>query len=387
MAPFGGRLYVGGQNDMVRVNPDDTWELVVGAPRDTPTGPMHPISGFGQGFGNWFTGHFWRMEAHEDSLWVGTWDVAVHFRIIPLVGPLIDVESGFDLWRTEDGVSWTQVTRNGLDSKFNPGVRGLESTPFGLYLGTTNPYDGTQVYGPASEPPPPSTGQLSISSKSSPFAAPRRLEVESQGGDTVLSWERSSGASQYRIFRAAHSLNREIGVRELPQSAWMVGPYVAIGTTAQPFYRDSTTRTGRRYNYYVQALTTEGETSESSNLVTSPSGAPVVTFERVQAAVERLARRKQIPAAWNQGLFSKYLVAARTYARRGDAVRSQRFLEALLRQTRGSSLQPFVAEDLELMLEKLLRRVTLVQSGTIPMWDVVGQASSRGNPRAIGLRK
>jgi hypothetical protein len=384
MAPFGGRLYVGGQNDMVRINPDDTWELVVGDARDTPTGPMHPISGFGQGFGNWFTGHFWRMETHDDTLWVGTWDVAVHFRIIPLIGPLIDAESGFDLWSTEDGVSWTQVTRNGLDSKFNPGVRGLESTPFGLYLGTTNPYDGTQVYGPKSEPPPdPFAGQLTSAADPASLAAPHRLEGESQGRDTVLSWETSAGATEFRIFRAAHSPNRELGVRELPRSAWVVGPYVAIGTTTQPFYRDSTALNGRRYNYYVQAVAKGGGTSEASNLVMVPSVGPAVTFGTVQAKLADLARRKQIKPAWSQGLLSLYLAAARTSARRGDAVRAERFLEAMIRQTRQGAMEPFVAEDLQMLLGKLLRRVRLAQSGAIPMWDLIGQPAWR-SPLAMG---
>jgi hypothetical protein len=237
--------------------------------------------------------------------------------------------------------------------------------------------------------PPPFTDLSSSARPPGSPAAPHRLEAESQGGDAVLSWEPSSGATQFRIFRASHTPNSELGVRELPDSAWLVGPYVAIGTTAQPFYRDNTIVNGRRYNYYVEAVAAGGETSEASNVVMAPSLAPAVTFDQVLAKAAGLARRRQIPAAWSRGLFSRYLVAARTAARRGDGLRAQRFLEALIRQTRrnAGAMEPFVAEDLEILLGRLLRRVTLARTGAIPMWELVNQTGPRGEARAIGNRR
>jgi hypothetical protein len=270
-------------------------------------------------------------------------------------------------------VSWTQITRNGLDSKFNHGVRSLESTPAGLFLGTVNPWEGTQVYREEPSAPPASfTGQ----SSSAPLAPPHRLEAESQGGGAILSWEPSSRATQYRILRATHTPNRQLGVRELSPAAWFVGPYTAIGTTAQPFYRDSSTVRGMRYSYYVQAVGARGETSEASNMVMVPSSAPAVTFARVQAKIEDLVRKQQIQGAWGKSLLPKYLAASRAAARRGDTMRAERFLEAMLRQTQRNrgAMKSFAAEDLEILLRKLTRRVTLARAGVIPTLDLVAAA-------------
>jgi hypothetical protein len=386
MKVFQGRLYVGGQTDLIRINPDDTWELVVGTPRTTPQGEIVPLSGLPQGFGNWFTGHLWRMEQHEDSLYVGTWDFSGFLRILPLIGPWIDLESGFDLWKTEDGVSWSQITRNGLASKFNHGVRSLQSTPDGLFLGTANPWDGTEVYmGQSSALAAPFTGATPRTSAAlgarpssalmpAPLAPPHRLEGESQGGGSVLSWEPSPQAVQFQILRATHLPNRELGVRELPGEAWVAGPYTPIGTTTEPFYRDSTVVDGHRYTYYVQARGKRGQISEPSNVVMAPSFAPAVTFDQVRATVRDLARRGKIKSARTQAQFSKYLAAARSAAERGQWGRARSSLEALhrkIKQAPRRQLDPLAAEDLEMMVARLLRRVTLAQSGVIPGWELM----------------
>jgi hypothetical protein len=378
MAIFQDRLYVGGQNDLIRINPDDTWDLVVGDPRTTPQGPLTPISGLNQGFGNWFTGHLWRMESHEGSLYVGTWDFSVFFRIIPLIGPWIDTESGFDLWKTEDGVHWTNITRNGLDSKFNHGVRSLESTPSGLFLGTVNPWLGTQVYRRESTPLPVRTltgGRQLRSSGGAPnvLAAPRRLLVESQDGGTVLSWERSPRAARYEIFRALRTGNEAVGVRELPREAWLNGDFTSIGTTVQPLFQDTTTTDGARYTYYVQALGKNGLLSEASNTVIAPSYAPAVTFDRVEAAVSDWAGRKKFAAPASRARVSKYLTAARSAAERGNPGRARVLLAELGRQNLRKGMDPLAAEDLQMMVTRLARRLELAERKLVPVGVVLKQ--------------
>jgi hypothetical protein len=81
LCSFGGHLYVGGaiqgggwdyENktgpagaEVIRINPDDSWDLVVGEPRVTPEGLKVPLSGLGPGFGTLFAGYIWSMCEHE----------------------------------------------------------------------------------------------------------------------------------------------------------------------------------------------------------------------------------------------------------------------------------------------------------------------------------
>jgi hypothetical protein len=389
MTVFKNRLYVGGQTDLIRVNPDDTWDLVVGDPRPTPQGPKAPLSGLSAGFGNPFTGHLWRMEEHENRLYLGTWDVAVFLRNIPLIGPFAEAEAGFDLWTTEDGVFWRQITRNGLGNKFNHGVRSLLSTRYGLFLGSVNPWVGTQVWLGTSNRGHhhearidfdpimnrAADGPATTEEEASPsLASPDRLESESQGGTTVLSWEPSPEAVRFRVFRAAFRPNRELGIAQLPKDAWIPGAFTSIGTTARPYFRDSAVEEGVRYAYYVRAERGRGQVSESSNMVMSPFSAPAVTFDNVSADIRGLAARPKVLGAGVAGALLRSLGAARAAAERGDLSLAQHGLETLRKrvlQNPGGLLDPLAAEELELMVANLLRRIRLAQSGVIPIADVV----------------
>ena len=63
--------------ELVRVNEDGSWDLVVDDPRDTPAGWKEPLSRRRAGFDNLISGHFWRMCAHDGWLYMGTveWSV------------------------------------------------------------------------------------------------------------------------------------------------------------------------------------------------------------------------------------------------------------------------------------------------------------------------
>jgi len=155
---FAGRLYVGGNGiiigpvgimgpaELVRINPDDSWDVVVGYPRDTPQGWKTPLSGLSAGFGNFLNGHMWQMTVYNGVLYVGTFDSSTTFKDDPVVGPTVADQMGFDLYATRDGVQFAPVTTTGFGDRFSFGVRTLEATPCGLFLGTANPYYGLQIW-------------------------------------------------------------------------------------------------------------------------------------------------------------------------------------------------------------------------------------------------
>jgi hypothetical protein len=141
--------------ELIRIHPDDSWDLIVGNRRITAAGVKVPLSGRGPGFDNPFNAYFWRMTVHAGWLYLGTykWTVFLpyltrerwpqEFRwIVNQVGAeeLACVAGGFDLWRTPDGIDWSPVTRTGFDNPYNHGVRTLQSTPHGLFVGTANPF-------------------------------------------------------------------------------------------------------------------------------------------------------------------------------------------------------------------------------------------------------
>ena len=56
------------------------------------------------------------------------------------VEELAHIAGGFELWRSPDGVNWYPITQNGFENPYNDGVRTLQSTPLGLFVGTANPF-------------------------------------------------------------------------------------------------------------------------------------------------------------------------------------------------------------------------------------------------------
>jgi len=158
--------------ELLRIGADDRWVIVCGEPRDTPAGFKYPIAGQAAGFGNPFVGYIWSMTEHDDVLYVGTFDKSFSTRYSedmtwddlenwPVLSEIMkdsgvnlaDIleqyaayEGGFDLWSTTDGVDWTMLSRTGFGEEFNYGVRNFLSTPYGLYLGTANPFYGFEIF-------------------------------------------------------------------------------------------------------------------------------------------------------------------------------------------------------------------------------------------------
>ena len=170
LRPFKGALYVGSgiQNgghdlvnnigpaasELIRIFPDGNWDLIVGSSRDTPDGKKQPLSGLFPGFNNLFNGYFWSMGTYDDWLYVGTYDASGFLpwtlvdklkepacRLLPQVGvEKLQKNRGFELWRSYDGENWLPVNKQGFSNPYNIGIRNLVPTPYGLAVGTANPY-------------------------------------------------------------------------------------------------------------------------------------------------------------------------------------------------------------------------------------------------------
>jgi hypothetical protein len=243
-AQLHGQLYVGTNRptELYRINPDDTWDLIVGEPRDTPFGRVRPLSGMGIGFGSWFNGHFWRMAGHQGSLYLTTWDASTGLRYFRTLDTIFGFQFGFDFFRSQDGVHWEAITRGGMWDSGNIGGRSILSTEAGLFLGTARNRDGAQVF--QCRPPncTPLEPQLhldracvadevrearagpsrrTVRNRDTPSSLrceqrdeaadeilidrPRVLEAESEevsGREVILRWLPVSGAVQYRIYRS-----------------------------------------------------------------------------------------------------------------------------------------------------------------------------------------
>lgn len=141
--------------ELIRVNKDGSWDLIVGEARDTPDGPKRPLSGFGPGFSTFLNGYFWRMGTHDGWLYVGTFNWALMMRysaqnnwpdlfrrVYGGLGPdfVRDNLSGAQLYRSADGENFIPVTLDGFDNPYNYGIRSIESTPYGVAIGTVNPF-------------------------------------------------------------------------------------------------------------------------------------------------------------------------------------------------------------------------------------------------------
>ncbi|OLS02611.1 hypothetical protein [Tissierella creatinophila] len=169
--------------DLIRIDKNDNWELVVGGSPFEPTNPEtgvrgQALSGLPSGFGNPFNLYCWQLQEHNGEFYLGTFDWLV--LVVPMllanlslitedtsmgnllqeildyipaqflnyiINPPFSIFRGFDLFKSSDGVRWVPVTINGLDNPYNYGVRNIFSSEDGhLYLGTANVFEGLEVW-------------------------------------------------------------------------------------------------------------------------------------------------------------------------------------------------------------------------------------------------
>lgn len=167
---FNGKLYFGTAMihmtniiqrrgaDILRIDENDQWEVVVG--RDS-------LSGYYSGFDHWLNAYIWWMAVHDGWLYASTYDqVSAFFNLLENMDELARAmleallkdakrqgttveklwHAGADLYKTQDGVHWYPVTINGLGDVGNYGFRVMKSVDDEFYIGTTNPFDGLEVW-------------------------------------------------------------------------------------------------------------------------------------------------------------------------------------------------------------------------------------------------
>lgn len=359
-----GRLYVGTgtQTEIIRINPDDTWDLVAGTPRQVPsTGEWkYPISGLDAGFGQTLNDHAWYMTDPYKHLYIGTYNAATGSRLDPVFGPQLKDSLGAQLYRTPDNWYFSPVTMNGfaalsgpLGGKFDYGIRTMASTPYGVFVGTANDYYGLAIF--------------HATKRTSPEVGPPvRLELEQRrSGGAILSWQSAMRAVSYRIFRAEIV---KIGIRDnlntYGYGGWgqwfekipdtYISKFLPIGTATDFVFVDTTTQPGKRYMYYVAGVGASGALSEPSSLVTFPLLYPSVTFSQLMQEVNRWGQRNRFLAPNTAAAVQQTIVEARNLAatcKLGMAVNK------LNPQQLSRTLQMPEVIDFEVLLSKMVRRL------------------------------
>lgn len=168
--------------DLIRIDQDDRWELVVGGrplmPTHPETGTRHKsLSGFDSGFNNFFNVYGWQIQSFKGHLILTTYDGSVNLKtiyntyryneanIVERIGrenyynlmnsysKIVSLLSkykypkGFDVYLSKDGCHFQPAVLSGLNDAYNYGGRTLHvSCENELYLGTANPYRGCSVY-------------------------------------------------------------------------------------------------------------------------------------------------------------------------------------------------------------------------------------------------
>lgn len=363
MHVYKGRLYVGSNgwytrppppSELIRINPDDSWDLVVGLPRLywEDLSFKYPISGEGDGFGNQFNAHFWRMQCtpspachsfndlRDQPLYLGTNDFSWALRSVPDLGLLLSPGYGFDAFGTCDGQYWWNMTSNAFgDGKYNFGLRtmawGSGASGSGHFMGSANHAEGTSVWENSGDPCLQVSGSTSSTSGTTPTSedtagptTPTRLLTDVQACGTVLSWDPSSGAVKYRVLRAEYQPKEVFfeppptlpqggtleGVPPKPGSplsltsvratVWIPGPFSSIGTTAGTSLSDRNTTPGARYVYQVVAEDSSRAVSGPSNSATVPSQRPAITFDEAESKIGEMASRGKLVSGGEEKLLT-----------------------------------------------------------------------------------
>lgn len=126
--------------EIIRLNQDGSWDLIMGQPRFNDAGLKQPKSGLGPGFTNRFNAAIWSMAVHKDRLYAGTHN----FQPLDGAGQAGNpaVEGGAELWMTVDGLSWERIRPETLGGRTQTGFRAMVSTSAGLVVGS---YDQTRT--------------------------------------------------------------------------------------------------------------------------------------------------------------------------------------------------------------------------------------------------
>jgi len=397
-AEFKGRLYLGTGTppELVRIDADDSWELLVGQPRLIDGQLKRPLTGVTPGLGSAFSAQFRSLAVHEGKLYVGTSDWSQALEIEPSLAEIAQLEFSFDLFRSDDGFAWTPVTRNGFGVSHQPIAQTMQSTPAGLFVGGASFREGSRVWQRAALPKPTAAA-----------APPERLEAVSEelsDDSVVLSWEPSAGAVRYRVYRAPvvpllDVLSGGVATLSSPQESASVGnliqglcdaiplvcalftalqsdlgvpgPFTLIGTATDPFFLDERV-SALPALYFVRAEDAAGQVSRISNMAGGPSRAALLTFPGLQTWLDAAAQKQ---ASKSRTRISKLFQRAQTAAEAGNLPDSERLLLAAEKGVQQGPLWQRVpateAQDLTHLLQGLHRNVWLGERELIPLESVL----------------
>jgi hypothetical protein len=177
------------------------------------------------------------------------------------------------------------------------------------------------------------------------------LEVEQGLRNFTLTWEGSPTAVRFHVYRdVGMSAPREIAV-------------VDATTAPGRYFVDRTVRFFDRYHYYVVAEDAEGRFSDPSNMVRAPFKGPVPTFKSLRTVLADW----QAPTVFNYRL-SRAQIAAIA----GDYAGALAHLGHMRQRAADQTLlAPWRGEDLDVLLQKFIRRVTLARDGALPAWKLM----------------
>lgn len=151
MAEFGGALYLAAAisetgfgveragpaaAELLRVQADGSWDVIVGAPRFSPDGFKVPLSGMSPGFDDPFAATITSLGVFDGVLYAGTRNTRAEYALHK-PDETSPPEGGAALWASTDGEEWQQVPTAGHDTPAVNAVRGLADGPNGLRVAVT----------------------------------------------------------------------------------------------------------------------------------------------------------------------------------------------------------------------------------------------------------
>jgi hypothetical protein len=400
---FNGKLFVGTTwpAELIRINKDDSWDLMMGEPRQTSRGLKTPWTGLATGLGSAFSNHIQTMAVHEGRLYAGTVDWSVSLFTIPTVTDFVQHEFGFDLFRTDDGFYWNPITKDGFGSFEQYGAWSLESTPFGLFVGTATGLGGTQVW---------QQGEASTMSNTPPPECLAVVSEELAPNEVILSWEPSPDAMLYHVYRSEVSsalsmlpIDLPVGgsidiapilLELLPQleddcasspilcrildildaletRVGLPGPFVWVGATPEPVFIEETPSLLQSI-YLVRAEDAEGQLSLPSNIVGGPSKAPGITYPLVDAEIADAMQKGLIESDRYSAM--RFLRLSAHTANRGNLWAAQRnleFAEEYMEADRGDKISDEVFDEIRFLIQRLKRNLWLSELGLIQVFPLL----------------
>ena len=203
MQEYQGRLYLGTatMTEVLRINPDDTWDLVVGPPRRVPVAGgavewKYPLSGLDNGFGHSPNDHVWQMADAYRDLFLGTFNASTGTRNHPVNGPKLAHNHGRPPLQDRRRLVLPALTTNGFadlgdphGGRFDFGIRTMSATPHGVFMGTTNDHFGLAIV----------RGNTAVGHQHHPVAVPTGGRAAAKRRGAAILAEEATGPAVARL--------------------------------------------------------------------------------------------------------------------------------------------------------------------------------------------